>query len=1013
MEKACNSTTPCYAANQPLGWSGYRWLLGWGNNNFGQLGLGGAILPNTTVPSSVPLNMTCSATGVPAASWEGLYKLVATTGVGLPYVASPPPPIGTLAPPNAPPSSQQPGSSGGGSSSQASSITLQRIVAGYGHTLALTEEGLLFGWGRNEVGQLGLGDTAARLEPTQITVLAPGGTLEFIVDACAGEFHSLVVTTEGRVFSFGENIFGLLGVGGTTADVRTSPVLVDVGGDSIVNVSCSSSHNLALGVSGQVYAWGSNIMGQVGTTVCRTPDGRGSDPCLNNLMYPSRLYFTPYPGVIFPKMKLIAAGGGFVAGRDVQTAFSLAVSLSDELWAWGDNFYGQLGVRQRYSRIGVHTASFDFNLFDSTTSKYYNRHTLPINVGSLTDLSMIFPPPAPGAPTAAPPTPPGPPPPPPPSPPQPPRPPPRPPKTSAPQPPPVPPPHPPPPPGAPRQPAAPGSAPQPKVVALVAGSTHALALKSDGTLWAWGSDAHGQLGLGYYSTGADADQYARTQEPASLMPLMVDRPTRISYFDYPTFIQLNVSSEPGGPNVTLVENFYVYGRSKFVDPTAAVPGGGRFVAIAAGKFTSMALTEGGDVYLWGSNDQGELGTCGCGACAANLAATNAGDCPQLLAPPPEVGPPPPSPTPPPTMERYNFPPGPPVVVAVHTSSETQQQIQQVIDSLGFRARSPPPPGATYHPCPCSCPGVTSCTFTAAAAGHAAVNQGICLGLGADTQCDCEAPALSMTGSFVSVDVPMLLELRRTQPQLRFVGIATGGGSAFVISTAVCPGNVDGIACSNASCVGTGASAFCVCPPGLVGPSCQFACPVGSLDGTVWNAGGDGGTYGQNNQLSLHNNNQTYLLNNPPVYICSGNGFCDNFGVCKCSPGFGGVACQNSCPPADNGLVCSGRGQCVENDVTDPNAPFCVCDRYNVNAYGYSGQCAALGLQVQPDGWCSYYGPDGFDACYSVGHCGNCEMSAAGRLSTIPRGTLVALLVFTMMPLSPSLFSSWYDHRGQV
>ena len=66
----------------------------------------------------------------------------------------------------------------------------------------------------------------------------------------------------------------------------------------------------------------------------------------------------------------------------------------------------------------------------------------------------------------------------------------------------------------------------------------------------------------------------------------------------------------------------MYGSSQWTNMSAPVEGGGRFTAIDAGKFTSVALTEGGDYYVWGSNDKGELGTCGCGACAANYAATN-------------------------------------------------------------------------------------------------------------------------------------------------------------------------------------------------------------------------------------------------------------------------------------------------------------------------------------------------------------------------------------------------------
>lgn len=78
------------------------------------------------------------------------------------------------------------------------------------HYFALDIEGLLYAWGRNERGQLGLGDTRNRYVPTPVTL--PGKVL-----ACAtGKSHSIVVLDNGMVMATGENKMGQCGVGKST-----------------------------------------------------------------------------------------------------------------------------------------------------------------------------------------------------------------------------------------------------------------------------------------------------------------------------------------------------------------------------------------------------------------------------------------------------------------------------------------------------------------------------------------------------------------------------------------------------------------------------------------------------------------------------------------------------------------------------------------------------------------------------------------------------------------------------
>ena len=96
-------------------------------------------------------------------------------------------------------------------------IEVCKVAAGEGHCLLLTRDGSVSSWGAdNAHGQLGHGDTSPRFEPQ---VIAPLEGLQIMLVAC-GKQHSLVLTSEGDVYSFGNGALGRLGLGGT-ADVHS------------------------------------------------------------------------------------------------------------------------------------------------------------------------------------------------------------------------------------------------------------------------------------------------------------------------------------------------------------------------------------------------------------------------------------------------------------------------------------------------------------------------------------------------------------------------------------------------------------------------------------------------------------------------------------------------------------------------------------------------------------------------------------------------------------------------
>lgn len=89
-------------------------------------------------------------------------------------------------------------------------LTVQKLTCGQYHSFALTTDGHLYSWGWGTHGQLGHGDTETLHEPKLIKYFTPN---KKIVDVSAGYCHSIVLDSDGIVYSFGSNVYGQLGCG--------------------------------------------------------------------------------------------------------------------------------------------------------------------------------------------------------------------------------------------------------------------------------------------------------------------------------------------------------------------------------------------------------------------------------------------------------------------------------------------------------------------------------------------------------------------------------------------------------------------------------------------------------------------------------------------------------------------------------------------------------------------------------------------------------------------------------
>ncbi len=183
-----------------------------------------------------------------------------------------------------------------------------KLSTGYFHTLAIKADGTLWAWGQSFFGQLGIpynpnNDLSL---PTQV------GTDSDWVDISAGSTHSCAIKSNGTLWAWGYNDFGQLGDG--TWVQKNLPT--QIGNDTDwKKVETSSRTTIAIKVNNTLWGWGQNNAGQL---------GNGNYLSVNS---PVQI------GGNSSDWKSVRAGDGHC----------LALKNDNTLWAWGNNYYGNLG----------------------------------------------------------------------------------------------------------------------------------------------------------------------------------------------------------------------------------------------------------------------------------------------------------------------------------------------------------------------------------------------------------------------------------------------------------------------------------------------------------------------------------------------------------------------------------------------------------------------------------------------------------------------------------------------
>ena len=147
------------------------------------------------------------------------------------------------------------------------------VSAGSSHSLAITADGAVWSWGDGEYGKLGHGDQQNQWQPKKIEAFAG----QSVVAVSVGGDHSFAITADGAVWSWGGGCEGRLGHG--NQQNRQLPKKVEAfAGRRVVAVSAGGDHSLALTADGAVFTWGQ------GETGCL---GHGED--LSNQLLPKKV----------------------------------------------------------------------------------------------------------------------------------------------------------------------------------------------------------------------------------------------------------------------------------------------------------------------------------------------------------------------------------------------------------------------------------------------------------------------------------------------------------------------------------------------------------------------------------------------------------------------------------------------------------------------------------------------------------------------------------------------------
>ncbi|XP_069687800.1 RCC1 and BTB domain-containing protein 1-like [Periplaneta americana] len=209
------------------------------------------------------------------------------------------------------------------------------------HVIAYTETGEIYSWGHNGYCELGNGSSNQCLSPT---IIGPNLVGKEVIEVACGSHHSLALTRDGEVYAWGQNNCGQVGSGMSTNQSAPRKVNSLIGSKRTISIACGQTSSMAVLENGEVFGWGYNGNGQLGLG--------------NNINQLNPCRVTNLQSIVITKV---------VCGY----AHTMALSDIGALYVWGANSYGQLGTGNKSNVTApVHIASEIGRIVDIAATHY-------------------------------------------------------------------------------------------------------------------------------------------------------------------------------------------------------------------------------------------------------------------------------------------------------------------------------------------------------------------------------------------------------------------------------------------------------------------------------------------------------------------------------------------------------------------------------------------------------------------------------------------------------------------
>ena len=253
------------------------------------------------------------------------------------------------------------------------------VAAGASHLAAVAEDGAVRTWGEGNTGQLGHGDVEDRVRPTRLGREVFAGAPVVLV-ACGSSF-TMVLTGVGSVYSCGHNDCGQLGHGDKTSRLVFTQVFGQLGGARVVMVAGGGLHSVAVSAEGDVFTWGGGNFGCLGHNDEQdrlAPAGLGRSQFAGGKIVSVDAGWAHTVALAEDGVLWVWGHGGWgrlglgdtedrlvptrlgaqtmFGGSEVRMAacgytHTLAVTKVGALWAWGEGSHGRLGLNDEHHRL--------------------------------------------------------------------------------------------------------------------------------------------------------------------------------------------------------------------------------------------------------------------------------------------------------------------------------------------------------------------------------------------------------------------------------------------------------------------------------------------------------------------------------------------------------------------------------------------------------------------------------------------------------------------------------------